>query len=325
MTKCLGCGALLQTKVPNEEGYVKDLNKKYCERCFKITHYNEYKFIDKENKYYLDIIDNINKTKDLVLLVTDFLNTEGLNELEIKNPVILVLTKRDIIPRNLDETKLLNSIKPNLNIVDKIIVGPKTNYNLDTLKNKIVRYQKSKNVYVIGYTSSGKSTLINQFIKNYSENKNQITTSILPSTTLDLIPIDIDKTLTLIDTPGLLDEGSVILNVNGQTLNKIMPKKEIKPITIQIKKDQTIIISNLFRLDVKAETNLTFYMSNNLEINRIYKETKELENLNKYQIDIDKDTDIVIKGLGFIKATQDCKAILYLDEKVKFIVRRSLI
>ena len=39
MNKCLGCGTLLQNTDSSLEGYVKDLNNKYCERCFKITHY----------------------------------------------------------------------------------------------------------------------------------------------------------------------------------------------------------------------------------------------------------------------------------------------
>ena len=49
MSKCIGCGAILQNNDPLKEGYVKDLNKNLCERCFKIRHYNEYKYIDKDH------------------------------------------------------------------------------------------------------------------------------------------------------------------------------------------------------------------------------------------------------------------------------------
>ena len=325
MTKCLGCGAILQNKNPDTEGYVSDLSKELCERCFKIRNYNEYKYIDKNNEYYLEIIRKIDKTKDLVLLVTDFLNIDLIKEIKIKNPIILVLSKRDLIPRNLDENKLLNNIKTNLNIVSKEIVCSKNNYNLDSLFDKINKFKTSKNVYVVGYTNAGKSTLINTFIKNYSDNKKEITTSILPSTTLDLINIKINDNLNIIDTPGLLDKGSIILNQNKDILKRIIPKKEIKPSVIQVKLDQTIIVNNLFRLDINKNSNLVFYMSNDLKIERIYKETSKLSNLKQHHLNIKKNSDLVIKGLGFIKFTTDSLTTLYLDEKVKFIIRKSII
>lgn len=323
MNKCEGCGSILQNENPNNEGYVKDLSKKLCQRCFRIRHYNEYKKIDKDNNYYLSIINKIEKTNDLVVLVTDFLNLDLL--INIKNPTILVLSKRDLIPRNIDEEKLLKDIKTNTNIIDKIIISSKNNYNLDLLYEKIKKYKKTKNVYVIGFTNAGKSTLINKIIKNYGEDENYLTTSNLPSTTLDLIKININETLTLIDTPGLLDEGSIILNADDKLLKKITPSKEIKPITIQVKIPQSIIIDEIAKIDIKEKTNLIFYISNNLKIDRFYKENSKLSELKKQTINIKKNHDLVIKGLGFIKATADTKLTLYIDEKIKFIIRQSII
>ena len=33
--KCIGCGSVLQDSHPDEIGYVTDLEKELCERCFK--------------------------------------------------------------------------------------------------------------------------------------------------------------------------------------------------------------------------------------------------------------------------------------------------
>ncbi len=319
MSKCIGCGAHLQNVDNKKEGYIKDITKKYCERCFRINHYNEYSFKDKDGSNYLK---EINKTKDLVILLCDFLNTD-FSKLKIENPILLVLAKRDIIPRNLDETKLINKITPNLNIVDKITICSKNNYNLDSLYQKINKHKKSQNVYIIGFTSAGKSTLINKLAQNYGEGSN-LTTSILPSTTLDKVTIKINETLNIIDTPGLLDKGSYILNKSKGILNQIMPKKEIKPVVIQAKIPQTII-SSLFRIDIHKNTNLIFYMSNNIKIDRIYKKTNKLSNLNHKNLEIKKEHDLVIKGVGFIKFTHDSQITLYLPKEVDYNIRKSII
>ena len=67
-------------------------------------------------------------------------------------------------------------------------------------------------------TNSGKSTLINKLIKNYTDKQLEVTTSLYPSTTLNKIEINLDN-LKIIDTPGLLNEGS-ILNKSISKRNK---------------------------------------------------------------------------------------------------------
>ena len=113
--------------------------------------------------------------------------------------------------------------------------------------------------------------MINKILYNYSNNDTVITTSNLPSTTIDSIEIKVNDELTLIDTPGLLDNGDIINFIDSNTLKRIIPTKEIKPITYQIKSKQIIFIDNLVRLDID-NNNITIYMSNKLDINRLYKE-----------------------------------------------------
>lgn len=325
MIKCKGCGATLQNVDIMGDGYVKDLSMSYCERCFKITHYNDYKFSSKGNDDYLKIISDINGTDDLVLLVTDFLNVENLIDININNDVILVLSKRDLIPYNLNEQKLLSKIYTNLNVVSKIVVCSKNNYNLDRLMDLIYKYKRSNNVYVIGYTNAGKSTLINRIAKNYGENNFEITTSVLPSTTLGLIDVHVNTDLTLVDTPGLLDYGSVILNISVDKIAKILPKSEIKPRVIQVKVDQTILLDDFIRLDVLNGTKLVFYVSNSLKLTRIYKKSNVLGDLPGRKIVVDKGQDLVIKGLGFIKCLDDSDITIYMDENIKYMIRQSII
>ena len=320
MIRCVGCGAFLQNEDFLKEGYTSNLNNKFCERCFNIKNYNKY--IKMPNRDYYSLVKKSINKKDLVLLVTDFLNLYNLDEIQLDNPVILVITKTDLLPRGVNREKLLNNIKCKLNVINKIMVSSKNNYNLDVLYDKILKNKKSNNVYVIGYTNAGKSTLVNKILKNYGCSNGDITVSNLPSTTLDLINVKVNDDINLIDTPGFLDNGSMVLEASKDILKKIIPNKEIRPISYQIKHWQSLIFEDFMRLDLD-DTNIICYISNNINIRRVYK-NKSCE-LKKYELHIEKNQDLVIKGIGFITFKKDSKVTLWLKENVKYLIRNSVI
>lgn len=329
MFKCNGCGVVLQDKDKNELGYTINLDNNLCERCFRIRNYNDYKFVIKDNNDFINILKNINTNNDLVVLVVDLFNiNKNIEDISkyLNNDILLVLTKRDILPKSCYDKKLIEYFNNyNLNIVDSVIISSVKNYNFDELYNKINTYKKSNKVYVVGFTNSGKSTMINKLLYNYSNNNTVITTSNLPSTTIDSIEVIVNDNLTLIDTPGLLDNGDIINYTDGKTLKKIIPNKEIRPITYQIKDKQSIFIDDLVRLDIIDNNSLTIYMSNNLKINRVFKDTNKLKELKRHELELDDDYDIVIQGLGFIKVTNKSKIVIYTKEGVRVFVRKNLI
>ena len=201
-------------------------------------------------------------------------------------------------------------------------------YNIDELLIKIKKYKTSKNVYVVGHTNVGKSTLINTLMKNYSEFDSELTMSPLPSTTLNKISIKLNSDLTLIDTPGLVDDGNILNYVDQPTLKKILPKKEIKPKTYQLKKDQALVIGDLLRIDyVEGEKNsFTVFVSNELKVKRINMHKKdELKDIFKHEIDAAYHEDLVINGLGFIKIVEKAKINVYINKDVEVFTRDSLI
>ena len=328
MNKCVGCGSVLQTDDNNKEGYTKNINNSLCERCFRIKHYSDYKLISKDNNDFINILTNINKN-DLVVLVVDLFNIP--KELEIlnkylSNNILLVLTKRDILPLSVYDVNLINYFdKYNLNIIDKLIISSIKNYNFDNLLDKIRKNKTSNNVYVVGFTNAGKSTMINKILYNYTDILPVITTSMLPSTTIDSIEIKVDDDLTLIDTPGLLDDNNIINYVDLKTMKNIVPTKEIKPITYQIKDKQSLFIDDLVRIDINSNNSLTFYISNKLNIDRTFKDSNKLLNLVKHELILNDNNDIVINGLGFIKVVHSCKVVLYTLKNVDVYIRDALI
>ena len=298
---CQGCGVLLQDENVLQEGYTTSLENDLCQRCFRMRNYGEYKVVVKSNEEYLQIIEMVAKTKDLVLYVTDLLNLE----------------------KNIDE------IRKDIHFEEVIVISANKNYNIDTLLKRIKHHQTSKNVYVVGHTNAGKSSLINQLIHNYSLNNQELTMSPLPSTTLNMVHIDINEHLTLIDTPGLIDVGSILNHVDEKMVKKISPRKEIRPRTYQLRKNQSIVIEDLVRIDyVEGEKNsFTLFISNDLKVKRYLNviQHDDLKDKNKVTYQVKYDEDLVISGLGFIKIVNKGVIDLYIDKDVDSFMRKSLI
>ena len=79
------------------------------------------------------------------------------------------------------------------------------------------------------------------------------------------------------------------------------------------------------RLIIKTNDNknsLTFYMSNSLNINKEYK-LKNTE-LKEEKILIPDNSDLVIKGIGFINIKKECNLTIYLTNKDLIEVRPSI-
>lgn len=333
--KCPGCGAEFQFKDPLLPGFIEEENydkATFCKRCFRIKNYGDYKVVKKDFKAYQKIFDTIKLKNDLVLFLCDiFTLDESLNYINnFKGKVILVITKKDILPKSVKEYKLINYIKNNydLKLEDIIFVSSNKNYNIDKLIELINKHKTSKNVYLVGNTNAGKSTLINALIKSFNIDNTFITTSSLPATTLDCIEVKLDDDITLIDTPGLVSNGNFLTNINPSEVKKILPKVEIKPRTYQMKPNQSLIIEDYARIDYLSDTknSFTLYLSNNIKVSRINLNTNDnLRNLNLTSFNLEDNKDIVINGLLFCKITNKAKVNIYTKEEVNVFERNNLI
>ena len=331
--RCAGCGVLLQDENILQEGYTTNLENDLCQRCFRMKNYGEYQVITKSNSEYIEILKEVGKTKDLVIYITDLLNLEkNIEEIRsiIPNKMILVLNKMDVLPKSVKEEKLKRYLANNdVNFEEIIVISTEKNYNIDYLLKRIKFFQTSKNVYVVGHTNAGKSSLINKLIKNYSNNPQELTMSPLPSTTLSMVNIEINDHLNLVDTPGLVDSGSILNHVTPDMVKKISAKKEIKPRTYQLRKNQSIIIEDLVRIDyVEGDRNsFTVFISNDLKVRRLLNlfNNEELKDKSKITYNMKYDEDLAISGLGFIKVVNKGVIDVYIDKDVDTFTRKSLI
>ena len=307
MNKCIGCGVSTENNL--------------CERCFRIRNYNEYKKIDVDGKVFLDNLNKINKD-DLVVLVIDLLNIpENLDIIKnkINNKTILVINKFDLSPTDNVERYKKYFDKYKINVIDTVCISTKNNYNLDYLYELIKKNVNDK-VYFIGYTNSGKSSLINKLIYNYSNDNTVITTSYLANTTLDIIEIKLDDFI-LVDTPGIIIDNN-INNLDDSILKKLSKGKRIKPISYQVKGKQYIYIEDLVKISLE-NNDIIIYVPSNIEVERYYKE-KEFNKCKSIDYNIVDTIDIVIPNIGFIKVKSGLVNIA-ISKDIEIYTRKPLI
>ena len=324
MKKCVGCGIELQTEDKNKLGYTEKEENTLCERCFKLKHYGQYKQVSLKNDDYLKILNSIPKNAN-ILYITDILSldTTYINKF---NNITLVVTKYDLLPKTTKKEKIINYLNNNIPSLSKIFII--NNKNKEEI-NEIYKYLtklNNKQVYVIGTTNTGKSTLINNLIKLEEKDISTVTTSIYPSTTLDIVEVNLNK-LTLLDTPGLINQNNIVNHLNDNEIKEITPKKTIKPKTCQLIGKGSIKIGEYIRIDYnsKEKNSIVIYTANNLKKEFISKNNIFLYNKTNHKYNIENNKDIVFLGIGFIKITKPIELNIYIKENISPIIRDNLI
>lgn len=363
---CHGCGILIQTEQANKLGYapIQALTKEtiICQRCFRIKHYNEFSTTTVNHEDFLRNLNDIGDKDALIVHILDIFDFDGslipgLSRLVGNNPVLLVVNKVDLLPKGISLGKLQNWVKRQLSlqdvkVLDVIPCSAKRKDGFEKFVEALEQHRKNRDIYVVGATNTGKSTMINRLIHDYSDLENELTTSRYPGTTLDLVHIPLEEGQDLIDTPGVVFPYRLTEMVVQSDLSIIMPEHTIKPKIYQLNEQQTLYFGAMARLDfVRGERqSFTCYISNRLEIHRtklekadeLYdnhkgkmltppneKNLPELPAWTRHSIRIKPgvDSDISISGLGWIKVNGNKGAFIdiHAPKGVKVIQRESMI
>ena len=363
---CIGCGAKIQVQNPDDLGYTpKSALEKgletgaiYCQRCFRLRHYNDIADVSLTDDDFLHLLQEVGKENALIVNVVDIFDFSGsvipgLARLTGGNDLLLVGNKQDILPKSVKTSKVTNWLRERaqevgLRPLEVRLTSAKSKLAIKELIASIERLRKGRDVYVVGVTNVGKSTLINAIIQELTGDKDLITTSRFPGTTLDKIEIPLDDGSFLFDTPGIVHRDQMAHYLSAQSLQYVSPKKEIKPKTYQLQADQTLFLSGLARFDVVSgpKQGYTAYLDNQLKIHRTKlegadqfyekhmgnllapptaEELSRFPDLVKHSYRITQKTDLVISGLGWIRATGPCQVAVWAPKGVGVSLRSPLI
>ena len=272
MKKCEGCGIVLQDQSPQELGYTPKLTNELCQRCYRLIHYDDLIIDVKDSLQPEVVLREVEKLTGLILLVVDLLDIAGSFSSTIGSylkgrDILLVTTKRDLLPATLSPDKLtaflLGQLKTNSIKVKGICVL--ADYASKGLKELLATLGQlaDDSLILLGNANSGKSTLLKALTGK------QATASRYPGTTLAISEYQGPK-YKVYDTPGLKNDGSCLQYLLPGDLIKLIPKKLKKLRSFQITENQSFAIGGLVRLDCLAvrQATVVFYCADSLSINR---------------------------------------------------------
>mmetsp|Transcript_102444 Transcript_102444/g.256681 ORF Transcript_102444/g.256681 Transcript_102444/m.256681 type:complete len:856 (-) Transcript_102444:93-2660(-) len=256
---CRGCGIPLQTHTPSNVGYVRfaaymekysnRLHRKVlCNRCIDLQN-GELRPIVRETlgqelpedgskvgfgghvvpasvlEYQLQ---TIRARRCLVVYILDVLDLNGslvrnLRKMIGKNPVLVVATKKDLLPKrtNLElvEKWLRATLRKNrIRAVDIRLVSNWTQSGINQAVSRLLEYRRGTDVFVVGSANAGKSMFIHRLLDSLEqrfpsgkvENVERPLVSDTPGTTLGIMPLRAFRRsntsqvfASLYDTPGI--------------------------------------------------------------------------------------------------------------------------
>jgi ribosome biogenesis GTPase YqeH len=359
--RCVGCGAIIQSEDSEKPGYLPksalDNNHQeiICRRCFRLRHYNEVTPVTITQEDFYKVVSEIGKTNSLVVNIIDLFDIEGsmipqIAKLTNHNDLLIIANKRDLLPKSINNSKLIHQIKKilatnNFKPIDIFLMSATKRHGLDIVMEKMLKLANNRDIYVVGATNVGKSTFVNAILKSYAGAKEDIiTVSQAAGTTLDMIKIPLDDHY-LVDTPGIINDIQLTHYVSTKSLKVITPKKEIKPKVYQLFSGQTLFLNGFARIDFFSgeKTNFVCYVSEFIKIHRtklanadnLYQNRRyevlsppfegEEYRLKKYRFDIKQKEDLVLPGLGFITIKGPCVIHVFVHEKTRPYVREALI
>ncbi|CAL4890556.1 unnamed protein product [Urochloa decumbens] len=317
LASCYGCGAPLHTAEEGAPGYVDpdtyDLKKRHhqlrtvlCGRCKLLSHGHMVTAVGGHGGYpggkqfvsaeqLREKLSYLRHEKALIVKLVDIVDFNGsflarVRDFAGANPIILVITKVDLLPRDTDlncvgDWVVDSVVKKKLNVLSVHLTSSKSLVGITGVISEIQQEKKGRDVYILGSANVGKSAFISALLRTMAykdpvaaaAQKYKPIQSAVPGTTLG--PIEIEAFLgggKLYDTPGVHLHHRQAAVIHADDLPSLAPQSRLKGRCFPANDTDVELSGNslfwagLVRIDVvKAlpRTRLTFYGPKKLKVN----------------------------------------------------------
>ena len=295
--RCYHCGAILQCENENEKGYVvpESLHRAtpiqimYCDKCFEtMKAFNNSELEQNVDKEVLKILDDAFATDAYIIWVVDLFSFNGQLNSEIakkvkKLNVTVVGTKRDLFPTNMKDDSLVEYLTERFKeygIKPKSVRLFSSTSLMDSkeLISAMNTARKGHDVYMIGNSTSGKTSIINKAMKGF-ENKTtrQIKTITYPGTSVNVLEIPLSRSSFFYELPGISQTTSAQGKLEKEVIRQITPKKAIKVTNRTLGAGDALMVGSLAAFEIiKGKTaNYRFYAAEGVETKKV--QSKKLD------------------------------------------------
>ena len=295
--RCYHCGAILQCENEDEKGYIipESLHRAtpiqiiYCDKCFEtMKAFNNSELEQKVDQEVLKILDDAFATDAMIIWVVDLFSFNGTLNSEIANKVkklnvVVVGNKRDLFPMNVKDDSLIAYLNETFNaygIKPKSVrlLGATNKIDSKELIDAMNAARKGHDVYMIGNSTSGKTSIINRAMKGF-ENKTsrQIKTITYPGTSVNVLEIPLSRSSFFYELPGISQTTSATGKLEKDVVKQLVPKKAIKMTQRTMTAGDALMVGSLAAFEViKGKTaNYRFYAAEGVETRKV--QSKKLD------------------------------------------------
>ncbi|KAL8141469.1 hypothetical protein V2J09_014501 [Rumex salicifolius] len=280
VASCYGCGAPLQTQEVDGPGYVdtptyelvwtlstnllfrkkkhRQLRTVLCGRCRLLSHGHMITAVGGHGGYsggkefvtaeqLREKLSHLRHQKALIVKLVDIVDFNGsflsrVRDLVGANPIILVITKIDLLPKGTDfncvgDWVVEATTRKKLNVLSVHLTSSKSLVGIAGVVSEIQKEKKGRDAYILGAANVGKSAFINAILMMLGQKdpvaaaaqKYKPIQSAVPGTTLGPIPIEAflggGK---LFDTPGVHLHHRQAAVIQSEDLPSLAPRSRIR-------------------------------------------------------------------------------------------------